>query len=42
MIKNWVAQLEKNWKKAKGILSVTRAGLPHEDDIYENCFIMDK
>ena len=34
-VKNQVAQLEKGWKKAKVILTVTEAGLHHEDDIYE-------
>lgn len=41
-VKNQVAQLEKKWKKAKETLGVTGAGLPHEDDIHEGSYIMDK
>lgn len=41
-VKNQVARLEKRWKKAKETLGVTGAGLPHEDDIYEGSYIMDK
>lgn len=41
-VKNRVARLEKGWKKAKVALTVTGAGLPHEDDIHEGSYIMDK
>ena len=41
-VKNQVARMEKGWKKAKITLTVTGAGLPHEDDIHERSYIMDK
>ena len=41
-VKNRVAQLEKVRKKAKETVGVTGAGLPHEDDIHEGSYIMDK
>ncbi len=41
-VKNQVARMEKGWKKAKITLTVTGAGLPHKDDIYEGLYIMDK
>lgn len=41
-VKNQVARLEKGWKKTKETLVVTGAGLPHEDDIHEGSYIMDK
>ncbi len=41
-VKFQVARMEKGWKKAKITLTLTGAGLPHEDDIHEGSYIMDK
>ncbi len=41
-VKNQVVRLEKWWKKSKGTLNVTGAGMPHEDAIQVGSNIMDK
>lgn len=41
-VKNQVARHEKGCKRGKETLGVTGAGLPHEDDIHEGSYIMDK
>lgn len=42
MVKNWVMQLEKGWKKAKKTLGLIEAKLFYENDVYEDSYIITK